>query len=99
MATTPSTYDPQTSPEVLLHRIRKRGRGYERGVTGEYLTSLNEAFNHFFFHYDDSPLIIINTDRLDFTEHRDQLDDIFERISEGFEGTRYYVPSWEMDKQ
>lgn len=86
----------QASPEVLLHRIQKRGRGYERQITGEYLASLNEAFNHFFFHYDDSPLLIINTDKLEFTENKDQLHDIFLRISERFEGTRYYVPSWEM---
>ena len=89
----------QASPEVLLQRIRKRGRSYERVITGEYLTTLNEAFNHFFFHYEDSPLIIINTDRLDFSESRDQLDDLFSRISEPFEGTRYYVPSWELDRQ
>jgi deoxyguanosine kinase len=88
----------QASSEVLLHRIRKRGRSFERGITDEYLTTLNEAFNHFFFHYGDSPLLIINTDKLDFTENREQLDDIFSRISERFEGTRYYVPSWEMDK-
>jgi len=88
----------QASSEVLLHRIRKRGRSYERGITEEYLAALNEAFNHFFFHYEDSPLIIINTNKLDFTDDRGQLDDIFSRISERFEGTKYYVPSWEMDK-
>ena len=88
----------QASSEVLLHRIRKRGRSYERGITDEYLTTLNEAFNHFFFHYEDSPLIIINTNKLDFTDNREQLDDIFSRVSERFEGTKYYVPSWEMDK-
>lgn len=87
----------QASPEILLHRIQKRGRGYERQITGDYLASLNEAFNHFFFHYEDSPLLIINTDRLEFTDNRDQLNDVFSRISERFEGTRYYVPSWEMD--
>jgi deoxyadenosine/deoxycytidine kinase len=87
----------QASPEILLHRIQKRGRSYERQITGEYLALLNEAFNHFFFHYNDSPILIINTDKLEFTENRDQLHDIFMRISERFEGTRYYVPSWEMD--
>ncbi len=86
----------QASPEILMHRIQKRGRGYERQITGEYLASLNEAFNHFFFHYNDSPLLIINTDKLEFTENRDQLQDIFLRISERFESTRYYVPSWEL---
>jgi deoxyguanosine kinase len=86
----------QASPDVLLHRIQKRGKSYERQIDGDYLAQLNEAFNHFFFHYDDSPLLIINTDKLEFTENRDQLNDIFSRISDKFEGTRYYVPSWEM---
>jgi deoxyguanosine kinase len=87
----------QASTEILLHRISKRGRSYERGITKDYLDSLNEAFNHFFFHYSESPLLIINTDKLDFTDNRDQLNDIFERVSDRFEGTRFYVPSWEMD--
>lgn len=85
----------QADPRILLQRIRKRGRNYERHISDEYLEGLNEAFNHFFFHYDDSPLLIVNTDRLDFTTNRDHLDDFFMRLSERFEGTRYYVPSWE----
>jgi len=85
----------QASPAVLLERIRKRGRSYERIISDEYLYSLNEAFNHFFFHYDESPLLIVNTDRLDFIEKREHLEDLLSRITERFEGTRYYAPSWE----
>ncbi len=85
----------QADPEVLLQRIRKRGRSFEKDISEDYLSGLNEAFNHFFFHYDESPLLIINTNQLDFTSNRDQLDDFFSRISEKFEGTGYYVPSWE----
>ncbi|MBN1163139.1 MAG: deoxynucleoside kinase [Candidatus Krumholzibacteriota bacterium] len=87
----------QASSEVLLQRIRKRGRSFEKDISEEYLNGLNEAFNHFFFHYHDSPLLIINTDQIDFTSGRDQLEDFFLRISEKFEGTRCYVPSWERD--
>ena len=85
----------QADPRVLLQRIRKRGRNYERHISDEYLHGLNDAFNHFFFHYDDSPLLVVNTDRLDFTTNRGHLEDFFLRVSERFEGTRYYVPSWE----
>jgi deoxyadenosine/deoxycytidine kinase len=85
----------QANPDVLLQRIRKRGRSYEKVITEEYLRSLNEAFNHFFFHYEDSPLLVVNTDRLDVTVHQNQLEDLFSRITEKFDGTRYYVPSWE----
>ncbi len=87
----------QANPEVLLQRIWKRGRSFEKNISDEYISGLNEAFNHFFFHYDESPLLIVNTDRLDFKANRDHLDDFFSRISEKFEGTQYYVPSWESD--
>jgi deoxyguanosine kinase len=87
----------QADPEVLLHRIRKRGRSFERAITDEYLRTLNEAFNHFFFHFSDSPLLIVNTDRLDFTVNQDHLEDLLSRIAEKFEGTRYYVPSLEIE--
>ncbi|MBN2072114.1 MAG: deoxynucleoside kinase [Candidatus Krumholzibacteriota bacterium] len=88
----------QADPEVLVHRIKKRGRGFEKGINEDYLAGLNDAFNHFFFHYDDTPLLIINTDAIDFTKHREQLEDIFTRITEKSEGTRYYFPSWEGDQ-
>ncbi len=87
----------QADPEVLMERIRKRGRSYERSITEDYLNDLNEAFNHYFFHYKESPLLIVNTDQLDFTANREHLDDFFDRIAEKFEGTRYYVPSWGND--
>ena len=85
----------QASPGVLYDRIRRRGRSFEKGITEEYLGGLNDAFNHFFFHYEDSPLLIVNTDRLDFAASREHLEDLFARITERFTGTRFYVPSWE----
>ena len=85
----------QASPGILHDRIRRRGRSYEKGITEEYLSGLNDAFNHFFFHYEDSPLLIVNTDRLDFSASREHLEDLFARITERFTGTRFYVPSWE----
>jgi deoxyadenosine/deoxycytidine kinase len=87
----------QADPEVLLQRIARRGRSFEKSISDEYISGLNEAFNHFFFHYDESPLLIVNTDRLDFTSNREHLEDFFTRISEKFEGTQYYVPSWGND--
>ncbi len=85
----------QASPDVLLERIHRRGRQFERSIPEEYLEALNDAFNHYFFHYEDSPLLIVNTDRLDFAVSRDHLEDLFTRMTEKFTGTRFYVPSWE----
>src|SRR5690554_4785326 len=50
----------QSSVERLMDNIDKRGRSYERHITPEYLTELNDAYNHFFYHYTQSPLITIN---------------------------------------
>jgi len=85
----------QASPDVLLDRIRKRGRSFERGLPEDYLRALNDAFNHFFFHYEESPLLIVNTDRLDFAASRVHLEDLLARMTEKFTGTHFYAPSWE----
>ncbi len=73
----------QASPGVLFDRIRRRGRSYEKGDHGGVSERPEiDAFNHFFFHYEDSPLLIVNTDRLDFSASRDHLEDLFARITE-----------------
>ncbi len=89
----------QASPSVLMERIKKRGRSFEKGITEDYICTLNEAFNYFFFHYEDSSLLIVNTDRVDFTTDRTHLERLFERLAEKFSGTRFYVPSWEREEQ
>jgi deoxyadenosine/deoxycytidine kinase len=46
----------QATTDVLLERIKRRGRDFERDISREYLETLSEAYNHYFFHYDDTPL-------------------------------------------
>ena len=85
----------QASQQVLFERIQMRGRHVEKTISREYLEVLNEAFNHFFFNYSDTPLLVINTDALDFVNDERQFMDIVRRITEPVRGTEYYVPSWE----
>jgi deoxyguanosine kinase len=85
----------QASERVLFERIQIRGRHVEKSISREYLEVLNEAFNHFFFNYSDTPLLVINTDALDFVNDERQFIDIIRRISDPVRGTEYYVPSWE----
>ena len=85
----------QASSDVLFERIRHRGRRYERTISRDYLDVLNEAFNHFFFNYAETPLLVVNTDALDFVGDEKQFSDIVRRIAEPVRGTEYYVPSWE----
>lgn len=84
----------QASTDVLLQRIARRGRSFEKGMDPEYIQTLNEAYNYFFFHYEDTPLLIVNCNDLDFVRHPSHLDELLQQIFQPFHGTRYYVPSW-----
>lgn len=84
------------SVEVLTARIKKRNITYERNFDGEYLTSVVEAYNHYFFHYNRTPLLVIKTDQLDFVENSTHLDEIFTQIAEMRQGTRYFTRGDEM---
>ena len=82
----------QATTEVLLERIRRRGRAYERKLSEEYLRSLNEAYNYYFFHYQDSPLLVVNTSAIDFVHRQVDLDDLIEEIRRPHAGTTFYGP-------
>nr|MBN2278160.1 deoxynucleoside kinase [candidate division Zixibacteria bacterium] len=83
----------QTSTPVLLERIKKRNYGFERSIDVDYITELNDAFNYFFFHYDDSPLLVVKTDDIDFVDNRDDFENLVELIKKPITGKKYYVPA------
>jgi deoxyguanosine kinase len=85
----------QASSDVLYDRIQSRGNAMERGISKDYLEALNEAFNHYFFNYTQTPLLVVNTDQMDFVNNEKHLRDLVERIAEPVNGTELYVPSWE----
>jgi len=85
----------QASSSVLFERILQRGKAFERSVSRDYLDTLNEAFNHFFFNYGDGPLLVVNTDAIDFVGNERHFADLMERMSEPVVNTEFYVPSWE----
>ncbi len=72
----------QSSVDRLIYNIEKRGRDYERHITPDYLRDLNNAYNHFFYHYNRSPVIFINTTEIDFVNNLDHLSYIEEHIFE-----------------
>ena len=82
----------QANTETLMYRIRERNRSYERDISSEYIQRLNEAYNYFFFHYTESPLLVVNTAKIDFVHNPDDLEDLLEQIRKPHLGTRYYVP-------
>ena len=77
---------------VLLKRIEKRGRAFERNIDPEYLRGLDEAYTHFFFHYRQAPLIVVNTNALDLVDNPDDREELIRRILEHEKGTAYYNP-------
>ena len=58
----------QASAPTLVERVRRRAKGYERPVTEEYLALLAESYARFFYHYDAAPLLIVNSENLNFVE-------------------------------
>jgi deoxyadenosine/deoxycytidine kinase len=82
----------QATVETLLGRIQKRGRSFERDMSPEYLEALAEAYNYFFFHYDAAPLLVVDTNSLDFVKNADQREDLLARVEEHPGGTVYYRP-------
>lgn len=70
----------QSNVDRLMENIRRRDRDYERTISRSYLQDLSDAYNHFFYHYNKSPLIIINTSEIDFVSEQHHLDYIDEQI-------------------
>jgi len=82
----------QARPDVLYKRIKKRDKSYERSVTQEYLEEVAQAYNRFFFHYDDSPLLVVNTSEIDFVASSKDLADLIKEINNMGPGTQHYIP-------
>jgi len=82
----------QARTGILKERINKRNRDYERSIQLKYLDLINQAFNEFFFHYTETPLLVINASDIDFVNVPSDLDEIIIEIEMMEKGTKYYVP-------
>ena len=82
----------QARPEVLYKRVKKRDKKYERSVTFDYLTEVAQAYNQFFFHYDETPLLVVNTSEIDFVASSKDLADLIKEINSMGSGTQHYIP-------
>lgn len=82
----------QADVEVLYKRIAVRGRAYERDIPRAYLEDVVQAYTHFFFHYTETPLLVVNTTDIDFVKRKGDLDDLIRQMQSMKRGMRYYVP-------
>jgi deoxyadenosine/deoxycytidine kinase len=82
----------QADTDTLIRRIKLRARPFEKEIDQNYIASVNEAYNHFFFRYSETPLLVINTSDIDFVHRQEDLDDLLKQILSMKHGTQYYVP-------
>ncbi len=83
----------QSDTDRLMANIKDRGRSYEQKMDWKYLDSLNQLYNEYFFRYDRSPLLIINSNDIDFVKNRSDMDEIIKFIREPVTGTRFFNPA------
>jgi deoxyadenosine/deoxycytidine kinase len=83
----------QSSVERLMANIRKRSRTYEKEMSEEYISSLNESYNRFFFHYQDTPLLVVNSIGIDFVNNKDDFEELVRQIMRPHAGIEYFSPA------
>jgi len=86
----------QAPTDILVRRLRDRAKEDPDRETfdpdPEYIRELNEAYQHFFFHYSATPLLVVETSQLDLQASDEAVDDLIRQIRSLNKGTRYYVP-------
>lgn len=83
----------QASRNILMERIRRRDVEFEARISEAYIDELIKAYEHFFYHYKDTPLLIVNTAEIDFVENKEDLKALLQRITGGnIAGIQYYHP-------
>jgi deoxyguanosine kinase len=82
----------QASPEVLKKRLRKKNVASEHRISDDYIDQVHKAYEHFFFHYSASDLLVVNTNDIDFVGNHQDLQELLRRLSEPIKGTQYYLP-------
>jgi deoxyguanosine kinase len=82
----------QAKPAVLRGRISKKGHRNEKQIAPEYLAAVADAYEHFFFHYSASNLLVVDTSEIDFVERSADLQELLRRLRQPVKGTQYYLP-------
>ncbi len=82
----------QAKPETLKKRIAKKNVPMENDISGEYLEEVVKAYEHFFFQYTSTNLLVIETSEIDFVDRNEDLQQLLKRLSEPVKGTQYFLP-------
>ena len=82
----------QATPEVLKKRMKKKNAAGEKAVSDDYIEEVSKAYEHFFFHYTSSDLLVVNTSDIDFVDRNEDLQELLRRLTEPIKGTQYFLP-------
>jgi deoxyguanosine kinase len=82
----------QAKPEVLRKRVSKKGDPAEKEISPEYLEAVASAYEHFFFRYSASNLLVVDTTDIDFVERNQDLQELLRRLRQPVKGTQYFLP-------
>jgi deoxyguanosine kinase len=83
----------QASPEVLKQRLKRKGLTQEQAISDEYIEQVAQAYEHFFFHYEASDLLVVDTNEIDFVNRPQDLAQLLKRLSEPIKGRQYFLPA------
>ena len=86
----------QADTDTLMKNIAKRGREMETDITYEYIDALSQVYTEYFFRYQDTPLVIINTNNIDFVHNEDDLKEVIKYIRQPVSGTKFFNPVKEL---
>ena len=83
----------QAETPKLMERITLRGRDFEKNMSPDYIDALNQVYNEYFFRYQESPLLIINTNDIDFVHNEEDLEEVIRYIRQPVSGTKFFNPA------
>ena len=70
----------QAAPEILIERVKQRGYAFEKNISEEYLWRLSDGYTRFFHQYDKAPVMIVNSEKLNFAANQDDFDLLINRL-------------------
>lgn len=82
----------QANTELLIERIRRRGREFEKNLTREYLEVLREAYGYYFSHYQQTPLLVVNAAETDFLGNPGHVDELLDQLAKRKSGVAHFTP-------
>ena len=82
----------QADTDTLMKNISNRAREMEADITSEYIDALSQVYTEYFFRYQETPLVIINTNNIDFVHNENDLKEVIQYIRQPISGTKFFNP-------